>query len=106
MSMALSETNNRANGQTKPSLEYRNHGGSTDWRWIGAIVGLSGGILVAVVGSVLTAISWFAGAGSYVKTIGAVLLFLMIPLLVLGAQCLDLVEKKKDSERKKRFGDE
>jgi hypothetical protein len=75
------------------------------WGWcsLGAIVGLSGGLIAVAVGSLLTAISWFTateGGGSSVRTLGAILLFASIPLLIAGAHCLDLRETSP-KERKK-----
>jgi len=61
------------------------------------VFGLAGGIISPLIGSVLTAISWVTGAtwhGLAVQRIGTVLLFLTIPLLLLGAHCLDRSDKK------------
>ena len=77
-----------------------------DWRILGAIVGLSGGIITALAGSLLTASTWFTGTGgigSYVQTLGTILLFMTIPLLIFGAHCLDLKERRKDRERRSRL---
>src|SRR5262245_27674227 len=63
----------------------------------GVIVGLCGGVIVPLIGSALTAISWFTGAiwhGWHMQRDGTVLLFLTIPLLLLGAHCLDLIEQQ------------
>ena len=67
------------------------------WRVGGAVFGLSGGIISAFVGSILTAIAWFAGPiwhGFSLHRAGTVLLFLTIPLLIFGAHCLDLMDKQ------------
>jgi hypothetical protein len=64
----------------------------------GAAVGLFGGILVALIGSLFTAISWFIGPtwhGFALQRTGTILLVSMIPLLLLGAHCLDRSEKNK-----------
>lgn len=107
MSMTYDEMKKRANGQPKQRIEYRLAGsGPWDYRSLGAIAGLAGGLIAALFGSVLTAISWFADAGTRVQTLGTVLLFLTIPLLVIGAQCLDMIEKKKDRAREARFHDD
>lgn len=87
-------------------LEYQARGQCRDWRALGAIVGLSGGIIAALMGALLTASTWFIGTGgssSYIQMLGTILLFMTIPLLVFGAQCLDLTEKRKERERDFRF---
>ena len=68
------------------------------WLPVAAAVGLFGGLLSIVLGGV----SWaffglFAPAGalgSFLDVAGTVLLVLPLPLLALGAFCLDLLEKK------------
>jgi hypothetical protein len=74
-----------------------------DWCALGAVAGFGGGLVVALSGSVLTAISWFMGARSAVQTAGTILLLLTIPLFIAGAQCLDQTDKKKIVARKGRF---
>jgi hypothetical protein len=69
------------------------------WQAAGAVFGLSCGIVAPLIGSALTAISWFSGPqwhGFSVQRYGTVLLFLTIPLLLLGAHCLDLMDKSDD----------
>jgi hypothetical protein len=78
------------------------------WKWetVGATLGLYGGVVSALIGSVLTVFSWFkgaAGASVYLRATGTILLVLMIPLLIFGAHCLDLSEKRKKAEREGRF---
>ena len=68
------------------------------WREAGAMLGLAGGLLCNLLGLILTAIAWFMtapGIGPTVHTVGTVLLIANIPLLMGGAHCLDLVEKRK-----------
>lgn len=69
------------------------------WTW-GTIVGIGGGIAAVVVGSVLTAVAWFTGGGSYVGTVGTILLLAVIPLLFVGALSLDMEERRKKRLRK------
>ncbi|MFL6332710.1 MAG: hypothetical protein ACJ754_05125 [Pyrinomonadaceae bacterium] len=71
------------------------------WSW-GAILGIGGGIVAVVVGSVLTAVAWFERAGSYAGTVGTILLFAVIPLLIVGALSLDVEERKRKREREAR----
>lgn len=92
-----------ANELTPRSIisELRCHGWT--WKTGSAVFGFCGGVSAGVLGSILTAIAWFTGAvwhGHSVQRFGTILLFLTIPLLVLGAHCLDLFET--EHERKKR----
>ena len=100
--MTYEEIKNQAGDSLKHRIEYR----SCDWRSIGAASGLGGGIITALLGSVLTALSWVTDAGSHLeKVLGTVLLVLTIPLLIIGAQCLDMLDKKKDRARESRFNE-
>lgn len=68
------------------------------WNGCGALLGLCGGIVTAMLGSLLTATTWIVGndwGGFHLQTDATVLLFLTIPLLTLGAHCLDLLERKQ-----------
>jgi hypothetical protein len=63
----------------------------------GAVFGLVGGIVAPVLGSVFTAIGWLSGAtwhGFAIQRTGTILLFLTIPLLLFGAHCLDIADRK------------
>lgn len=63
---------------------------------VGAIIGLFGGAAVSLFGSILTGASWFvsnAPTRQFLSMTGSVLLFMTIPLIVLGACCLDWMEK-------------
>src|SRR5262249_22218377 len=63
-----------------------------------AAAGLFGGVAWAMFGAVFTGASWFVaneGARRWLSTTGAVLLFLTIPLLIIGGFCMDWVEKDK-----------
>lgn len=87
-------------------VDYRAGRHGWDWCRIGAIAGLSGGIIAVALGSLLTASSWLTGAGSsYVQTMGTIFLLMTIPLLVFGAHCLDLIERRKIRARELRFRD-
>lgn len=88
---------------TKPLMGQR----GWDWCSLGAVFGLSAGVIAVTIGSLLTVASWLQGGagGSYTKIIGTVLLVLTIPLLIFGAHCLDLMERRKEREREKRFSD-
>ena len=68
------------------------------WQSVVAAVGLFGALLCIVLGALAWAfVGLFAPAGalgSFLDTAGTVLLLLPLPLLALGAFCLDLLEKK------------
>jgi hypothetical protein len=71
-----------------------------DWNWRngGAFFGICGGLLSPLLGSTLTAITWFTGPqwhGLFLQRDGTVLLFLTIPLLIFGAHCLDLEDQQE-----------
>ena len=76
------------------------HGWS--WKSSGAVFGLCGGITSPLIGSIFTAIAWFSGPtwdGFAMQRDGTVLLFLTIPLLILGAHCLDLMDQSAEKAR-------
>jgi hypothetical protein len=63
---------------------------------VAAIIGLFGGGAAAMFGSILTGASWFAvndGLRRSLSMTGSILLFMTIPLIALGACCLDWLEK-------------
>jgi hypothetical protein len=68
------------------------------WQAVAAAVGLFGALLCIALGAVDWAfVGLFAPAGalgSFLDKTGTVLLLLPLPLLALGAFCLDLLEKK------------
>jgi hypothetical protein len=70
-----------------------------NWMAGGAVLGLGGGIVAPLIGSILTAIAWFTGPiwhGISVERDGMLLLFVTIPLLIFGAHCLDLLDRQTD----------
>ena len=95
MSMASDEMKGHTSSELKRRLADRAVSSSWDWCSFGAVAGLGGGLISILVGSLLTAISWLTGRDSYIQAAGTVLLILTIPLLVIGAQCLDLMEQKQ-----------
>jgi hypothetical protein len=77
----------------------------------GVVAGLFGGVASALFGSVFTAASWFVadeGARQWLSTAGAILLFLTIPLLIIGGYCMDWIDKDKPQRDPKvvRYQDE
>ena len=86
----LSETETRLK-------ELCNWSRRSGWTWpaVGAVLGLGGGILAVADGTLLSAIAWARGEGAGVISlhgVGSILLLSTIPLLILGAHCLDLLE--------------
>ncbi len=66
------------------------------WAGVGAVFGLAGGILAVLLGSLLTAAAWLPGMEphSLLHALATALLVATIPLLALGACCLDKLEAK------------
>jgi hypothetical protein len=63
-----------------------------------AAAGLFGGAASAMFGAVFTGASWIVaneGARHWLSATGAILLFLTIPLLIIGGFCMDWLEKDK-----------
>ncbi len=90
----------------QPQAGYRVRSVGVDWCARGAIAGLAGGLVAALAGSLLTVISWLtanADALSYTRLTGTMLLVFTIPLLIFGAHCLDVIERRKDRRRDSRF---
>ena len=105
MTITQTETESCVETESQGALEYMTRTSCWGWRSFGALFGLLGGIVAALIGSAFTASSWIAdvrGNGAYMQTLGTDFLFLTIPLLVLGAHCLDLVEKKNRKEKESR----
>lgn len=66
------------------------------WQSVCAVTGLVGGLLSPVLGTILTAVTWFIptdGASSFLNVLSIALFCLTLPLLAFGAHCLDLLEK-------------
>ena len=81
--------------------ELRRHGWSM--RSCGAAFGLFGGILAAVAACVVTVVVWLTHAawhGHLLQRSGTILFFLMIPLLVFGAHCLDLLDTPDEGKKR------
>lgn len=71
---------------------------------VGTVVGLAGGLTSGLAGALLIVAGWLAsdkGAQQWLSTTGSILLFLVIPLIMLGACCMDWMEKDKPQHRSK-----
>lgn len=74
---------------------YKSPGIFSTWKSRGAVFGLFGGLAAPILGSVFTAISWFIDSswhGVSLRSIGTSLFLMAIPLLAVGAHCLDLLD--------------
>ncbi len=73
------------------------------WPLYGALIGLIGGALAPLFGSLFIAISWLIdnnSSGFSLHGLGSILLLSTIPLLIFGASCLDLFESRGRKEIK------
>ena len=93
---ALPEDELRGDIYRRMLLLMRKNWGS--WQSVAAAVSLFGGLFAIILGALDWAfVGLFAPAGalgSFLDATGTVLLILPLPLLALGAFCLDLLEKK------------
>jgi len=69
------------------------------WNWlsVGAVFGLCFGIFSPIIGSILTILAWVIGPrwhGFLIHRDATALFALTIPLLILGAHCLDLLDRR------------
>lgn len=68
------------------------------WAAVAAVAGLGGGMLSIVLGLLVWVVVGLVGPasalGPILDVVGTVLLILPLPLLALGAHCLDLLEEK------------
>ncbi len=72
------------------------------WQAAGTVSGLGGGSLAVAVGALLSAVAWMRGdetGGLSLHGLGSVLLLSTIPLLLLGAHCLDLLDGRMEKSR-------
>jgi hypothetical protein len=67
------------------------------WQSICAVLGLAGGLIAPVLGATADVVTWFVPSqtvNSYLHVSSIVFCALTLPLLILGALCLDLLESK------------
>jgi hypothetical protein len=75
---------------------------SATFQIVGVAAGLVGGAGAGIFGSLLTAVSWMSTnefARYWFSIAGSTLLLLTIPLVILGAFCLDWLEKNQIQRR-------
>jgi hypothetical protein len=79
------------------------------WSWeaTGALFSFVGGIGAALLGSVLTAITWVLGAQlhPWLRGSGTALLIITIPLLIFSGYCMDWMERDRSHPAKGRAGE-
>jgi predicted small integral membrane protein len=66
--------------------------GTKNWRVLVALTAIGGGLFCALLGSAFTAISWLVSEPhnrELLHSLGGTVLCLTIPLLLIGAFCLD-----------------
>lgn len=105
--LALAHANDPISGKSETTHQQL----KTKFQVAGAATGLAGGVVAGISGGLLTAASWLSaneGARHWLSTAGSTLLVLTIPLIILGAFCLDWLEKDKPQRRSKvaRHNDE
>ena len=67
------------------------------WQFVGAVAGLASGLITLLAGvlfSVAARLAESRVAAPFFHRFGTILLVLAIPLLIFGAHCLDLTDKK------------
>lgn len=91
---ALAFVQRKAQSGTSPRVAWRR--AMKQAQVMSAVAGLIGGGLSGLIGSVFTAAGWLVaneGARQWLSTAGARLLFLTIPLLMIGGYFMDRMEK-------------
>lgn len=81
--------------------KLRRHGWSL--KTCGAAAGLCGGVMSALAACLLSVVVWLTHAawhGPLLQRSGTILFFLMIPLLVFGAHCLDLLDREDSKQQR------
>ena len=80
----------------------------TVWTWeaTGAVCCFVGGFGAALLGSVLTAMTWILGAQlhPWLRGWGTGLLIITIPLLIFSGYCMDWMEREADKRAKGSSG--
>ncbi len=72
------------------------------WEAIAAVCCFGGGIIAALIGSLLTASTWILGGDlhPWVRGLGTVLLIATIPLLISAGYCMDWMERDRKNRRR------
>jgi cytochrome c biogenesis protein CcdA len=103
--LALAHANDSISSKSQTTRQQL----KTKFQVAGAATGLAGGVVAGISGGLLTAASWLSaneGARQWLSTAGSTLLVLTIPLIILGAFCLDWLEKNQPQRRSKIVRDD
>ena len=76
--------------------------GASGWKSRGAVMGLSAGFSAPVAGAILTVVTWFRDPvwhGLALHHAATTFFVLTLPLLVLGAHCLDLLDNEEEEKQ-------
>jgi hypothetical protein len=81
-----------------------NQGRVRTWEVAGGACCFVGGIMAALLGSVLSASAWIVGGEvhSWIYAVGTALLIVAIPLILFAGFCLDWAERKEESVRESK----
>lgn len=80
----------------KPFSQAKRRGWT--WQGLGALFGFVSGLITIFFGALFTVVNWFAESGTMgisLRKFGTAFFLLAIPLFILGAHCLDLLERKR-----------
>ena len=83
--------------------------GTWNWKNGAAAFGLAAGFIAPILGSIVTVISWFRDPvwhHVYLHQAGTTLFVLTLPLLIIGAHCLDLLDNDKKQAIEKGYKDD
>jgi len=83
--------------------------GTWSWKNGTAAFGLAAGFIAPILGSIVTVISWFRDPvwhHFYLHQAGTTLFVLTLPLLIIGAHCLDLLDNDKKQAIEKGYKDD
>lgn len=70
------------------------------WQSVCAVVGLAGGVIAPILGATADVITWFVhsqSVNSHLHVLSIVLCALTLPLIILGAFCLDSLQRKTNN---------
>jgi hypothetical protein len=77
----------------------------TDWWFLSAVIFMIGGMSAIIVGIIFTILIWLIHQDTIefsLQNVTNFLFYLSLPMLFLGACCLDKIEEKKKQKRQNR----
>ncbi len=95
----------------KTNFQPTSHSLRAKFQVVGVVIGLAGGVGSGLLGALLIVAGWLTvskDVQQWLSTAGSLLLFLVVPLIILGAFCLDWMEKREPKRMSKviRFDDD